>query len=183
MDAIRRTLLEDPLYLYVGLALGELVLAAIWYERRTRRTAALLALPVLLTVAAFALERVVQTDRERIHAASRRVAHELASGDFRALRTHLSADFSGRFAPRDRALREARRAVDSYRINHVDVAEATVEVTDDRAEMTATVVVSGESGEMSRRYATTWRLSWAREDGVWRIVAADPTGRTGDALR
>ncbi|MBS3735272.1 MAG: hypothetical protein KGY99_10165 [Phycisphaerae bacterium] len=174
MSAIERLLFEQPLYVYLALALGELILAAVWYERRSRRALALLAIPLVLAGVVFAVERIVRTDREVIRAASYRIAHGLAAGDTEPLAAHLSDDFGGSFAPRRRALQEAREAVRRYSVTAVELGKMNVTLDDGRAEMTVTTTIAGEAAGMAGRYRITWRLTWAHEpDGVWRIVAAE----------
>lgn len=175
MDTLRRTFFEDPLYVYIALAFAELVLAAVWYERRTRRALALLAVPVVLAGGAFLLERAVQTDREVIVASAREMAEGLSAGDFEPLERYVSRDFHGPLGSRDAVLARSRRVIDRYELSAVEVRSVEVTVEGEQAVMTGGTVVEGGYEGATFRTLVGWEIDWVREpDGVWRIVAARP---------
>ena len=122
---VKDVLFDNPTYLYLALALAEVALAAVWYERRGRRTAALLVVPVVLAGGLFALERAVVTDREWIAGAVEDIAADVARGRTAALERHLDerfvASFRGRDVGRAHALALARGQIRLWRVSGMSV--------------------------------------------------------------
>ena len=58
------TFFENPVYVYIALAVAELVLFIIWRETRTRKAALCLLIPPLLAVVIGLIAHFVVTDHE-----------------------------------------------------------------------------------------------------------------------
>ena len=92
MQVLTRTLFEQPLGFLGMMLVAEIVLAAIWRERRTRGTARLLIVPAALAALVGVLSVLVVTDREQIRHACEQIAADLSAGKTDGLQTYLDDD-------------------------------------------------------------------------------------------
>jgi len=192
MDKITTALFEDPLYVYISLAIAELVVAAIWYERRTRRTAASLAAPLVLAGAVFALETLVVTDREEIIAALQLIAREAETDEGQAMpmdaarryldeqvRVDLADGYGGRNLTRQQAIGAGRSVARELAIRRVKLLKLTVEVDNGRAKAHFTTIITFVASELGQsRTSLIWDVHWLRRDAGWRIIRVEEP-RTG----
>ncbi|MFP4053592.1 MAG: nuclear transport factor 2 family protein [Phycisphaerae bacterium] len=182
MEWLTRTFFESPTLLYALLVMVEGGLLARWVLRRGRRNALALLVPIAVGLGLFALERVVQTDREKILAAAEEIA-SAASGeadlaDVLDQRLRRSDEFRAAVGPmpveRDEIIEMARTRLHRADVREVRVQRPEVTVEGDRAKMNvATVIFFGED----RRDALIWDLVWIREEGRWRILTISPPKR------
>lgn len=175
MDALRSAFLENPLWVYVGLALAELVLVALWYERRTRRRAVLLAAAPVLAVGVGLLAWTVVTDREQILRHAETIAAEIGAGRADALQTYLHEDFTGVYRGRvqmdkRRALELARQEPERFGVKEIELGPVELEVRGDRADANGTLYVdTGGRG----RIPVEFHVEWGKTQDGWRIRHAD----------
>ncbi len=171
VDWLARTFLEEPWAVYLLLGIAEIVLAIIWYERRTRRCAFLLAVPPSLAVAVFAIATLVVTDREQIIAAADQICSEISRGDFDAVGSRLDDDFSGYWLDKQAALVAGKAAAGEFGIAGVSITQKEVTVAGRNATMQAMTVITfrhpGETRE--QRTALVWDIGWVKRDGKWLI--------------
>jgi len=166
------TLFESPTYVYLSLVFAELVLAAIWYERRSRNWAKALLIPVALAATVVTVERLVVTEREKIVAVTEDIVEAVNSRQLRRIGGHLdegfalrspwmSADKAGLVESTDRALR-------TYAVRKVKLRKLDVEVTGDTARMRAnTFVYFGR--ESARPIALIWDVVWVKAPAGWKV--------------
>jgi len=175
MDSLRSAFLENPLWVYVALALAALVLIALWYERRTRRLLLLLAAPPVLAAGVALLAWAVQTDREQILRVSEEIVADISAGRSEALKTYLHEDFTGVYRGRiemdkGRALALARSEPARYAVRDIRLGPAEVEVSGGRADATGTLYVdTGGRGRIPVHY----HVEWVKIADGWRIRRAD----------
>ena len=174
METLRCWFFEDPLYLYVLLAIGAGLLAIGWRARRTRRSAMLLIVPPVLAIGVFALELAVVTDRERIIGAAEHIARDLQAGSLAAAEQYLDERFAGPYGTREEALAEARRTLEQHKPKAIELADLEVTVSGRDAEMSVTTVVEFGAGMLAgRRLPLGWEVHWVKvtQGGrkVWRI--------------
>ena len=170
MESLTEALYEDPLYIYVCLVFAELVLAALWHERRTRRWAVALLAGPLLAAAVFLIERAVVTDREQIIQTIRQIARDVESGSVEKLRGHLDDDFTGDFGTKDHAIRAAEKAIRTYHVKCVRVGKPDVKVAGDRATMRLATIIEFSGGGFSGQSSLLWDLGWVKHgEDTWRI--------------
>ncbi len=171
------TFFENPLYIYFALALAELVLVVIWYEKRTSRWVLSLVIPVVLAGVVGLVAHLVVTDRERIIAAVKDIARSVESGQLQQLPDHLDRDFTARLE----GLRVGKRQVvalcnsriSRWRIRRVSFAKMKVEVASEEAKMHVVTILT--YGEDSRRTPLIWDAVWIKRGGSWLILrVAEP---------
>jgi hypothetical protein len=162
---------ENPLPIYVALALAEILIAGLWHRGRTRRLAAALLIPPLLAAAAMTLDLLVVTDREKIETALKTIASSVERGDLRACQPYLADDFEGWGGSREGAIEAGERAWRTYGIRKVGLSGVKIEVFDSRASVTArSIVTYNAPGFGEGRASLDWTASWALRDGQWRII-------------
>jgi hypothetical protein len=175
MDGLRSAFLEDPLWVYVGLALTALVLIALWYERRTRRLLLLLAAPPVLAGGVWFLAWAVETDREQILRMSEEIVADISAGRSDALQVYLHQDFAGEYRGvpilnKRAALALARLEPARHSVRDIRLGPAEVEVADGRADATGTLYVDmGDRGRIPVHY----HVEWIKTADGWRIRRAD----------
>ncbi len=172
MDEMKRILFEDPTYLYVALAVAELVLAGICYERRSKRLAILLAVPVLLAGAVFAIERTVVTDREQIIAAFREIVADIEKGNTAAFEKYVDDEFSAGayISDKESAVNRLKMEVKkSGPITRIKINRVVVDDAGATRKMRAGImVVAGEY-----KLPLLLNLYWIKRGDEWRIIKAD----------
>jgi hypothetical protein len=171
METLGRTFFEDPLYVYIALVFAELVLAAIWYERRSRRWAMLLLAPVVAAGAVFAVSTLVVTDREQILAAAARIARDLEGGSVAAAQEYLDDEYRGVGMDKQGALALGRTAIQTYHIRSIRFTRMNVEVASRRARMRAATIIEIAAREFGSGQAPlVWEVRWIKRKAGWRII-------------
>ena len=178
MNALKAALFENPLWILAALAIAEIVLVAVWRERRTRKFAWALVGPPILAGMVAMLAWVVVTDREQILAISRTIAREVAADNADVVETYLDENFIGiyRSVRLDRAAAAAacRREVRRYRISDIRLANPDIEVRGESAEMHVTATMSFSDAQAgARRIPVHFRIEWINGPDGWRISGAD----------
>lgn len=175
MDAIKHMLLEDPMVLYIALAVVEVGLLGLWSRRRNRRQAAWLLIPPVLAGLLALVSGLVTTDREQIIEATEALTADVSAGSVDAFRTYLDTEFTAEIAgssfDRAAALDYAQRAVEQFDIERVWITDPTVEVTDGRAEMYVGSWVVFRGGQRTK---LEWHLTWIQREAGWRLLHSDP---------
>ncbi len=171
MLTLKETFFEDPLFVYIALGLAELVVLSAWHYSRNIKWAKAAAVPIVLAGAAFAVSRLVVTDRERIIASAGQIAAGLSEGDTMAVEKYLHKDFaSRRWDDRDRAVAAAERALEDYGLRRVKVYRMNVQVSNDRAEMHANTIVEYAGGLGVGKASLFWHIVWERSGKKWKII-------------
>ena len=183
MESVRHVLFEDPLPVYLALAVAEAVVAAFWRGRRTRRWAlALLAAPLLAGAVALTAW-AVETDREQIHAALHEIAAGVRVGDFAPAERRLDPDCrmpaGGRVVVgADKLIALGRAARTRHGVADVAIAGVNLTLDGESARTRLITTVTLRTGE---RLLLRWALAWAKRPAGWRIVRVELTGPEGIA--
>ena len=186
MDTIKSVLFDNPVCLYIALAIATVVLAGIWLRRRGRRHLVYLLIPAGLAVVVFALDALVVTDREYITGALREIAREVETFDQqpaleaagRYLDDSVIVDFGrdagGMNLTKEQALRTAQVVLDRSPITNVRFMNLDLEIREETANTGFTTFIAFVTEEMGPQNASLkWMLHWARRDVGWRIVRVD----------
>jgi hypothetical protein len=174
METLRTTFFEDPLYVYIALAFAELVLAAIWYERRNRRWTLALLAPVVAGGVVWAVSTMVVTDRERIVSAARRIARDLEVGSVASAGEYLDDNYRGLGLDKQGALAAGKAAIGAYRIRSIRFTRLSVEVESRQAAMRAATVIEYSAREFgSAQSPLVWRVRWIKRPVGWRILEVE----------
>lgn len=161
---------DSPTYAYVALVAAEVVLLAIWHERRTRKLALALGVPILLAGAVFVVEAMVVTDREIIEDATRQIAHDLVEGSTASVELYLDDEFGGTWASKKLAIGAAKVAIMVYKVCSIRFGRLEVEVDGDEAKMDVVTRMTIEAEAMEAPVVIGWDVRWIRRDVGWRIV-------------
>lgn len=181
METLKRTFFEDPFYVYVTLAVAELILAILWHQRRDRRLALALLGPLLLAGGVFTLERLVVTDREQIIANADQVVALIGSGRLPEVAPYLTDDFTGYFKDRATALAAGQAAIKTFGISHVEITQAKVEFEGGMGVMNATTRIECSTDLGSGKVPLSWVIYWTKRSGRWQIAEVmEPKSSWGD---
>ena len=167
------TFFESPLYVYVALVFAELVLAAIWRERRSTKWLKAMLIPAALAVVVAGVAHFVVTDREQIIAAARDIAEAVEADQYDRIPEHLDDEFSARVAmltaTKDDVIAAGRQRVRQYNIVSIVFHGMKIEATGDRATMHVTTILRG-GDEGRQRTSLIWDVTWIDRDDRWRVL-------------
>ncbi len=166
------TFFESPLYVYFALGLAELVLAVIWHEKRTRRWAISLAIPIVLAGVVVLVEHVVVTDREQITAAALDIADAIESRQLDRISPHLDDEFQAIFQgipiSKDGVISVCQSQISNWEIKRINFGRTVIKVDGRSATMHLnTFLVYGEKRES--RTAMIWDIRWIEREAGWKM--------------
>jgi len=177
MDILRHLFLEDPLSLWIGLALAELVTFLVWWQSRSRRSAIGLAALPAAAIAVGLLAWAVETDFERLMRTLDVMASAVDSGDAEAFIERISPDYQN-----GRARREDLAAVVRLSLRHVRAKAATPTILweDGRAVVRQTYLFRPAPGSRFDAGQPFRDVEWEGvflpdADGEWRLRSAVAT--------
>ncbi|MCD4824960.1 MAG: hypothetical protein K8S55_10145 [Phycisphaerae bacterium] len=169
MESLKQLFLEDPTYLYIALAVAELVLIVHWKARRTGRAAKMLLIPLVLAGGAFALERFVVTDREQLHQIITEIAHDAEKAEFDKATVYIAENYHGFGGNKTSLVILAKLKCKSFGIEKVKITNINIKVTGKRAEM-ALITAIHFNGEMSGMACLKWKIFWVKLPEGWQII-------------
>ena len=187
MEALKRALFEDPLTIYVGLGMIEIVLLAVWRRYMTPRRLLALAGPLLLAGGVFLVERMVVTDAELIVAALEEIAESTSADppDLGPIGTYLDRDVKVDITimpwvtgtlDRDKALKTWPSLLSTFNVVSTVIRNVEVEVNGDSARARFATDVTWRNTKKGAELGSqlNWTINWIRRDGGWRIIGVDP---------
>ncbi len=185
MQTLKNVLFDDPLAIYAGLGMIEIVLLAMWRGYLTRKRLLMLAAPLLLGGVVFGVERLVVTDTEKIVAA----LDELAAGvddeelSVRALETHLDDEvvidlgvgMGGMGLTKDQALAIWRKLVSRHRVVRATIHSPDIDIDGEKARTRFATILTYRTGDdTTAKTSLLWDVDWIRRGQTWRIIAVSP---------
>jgi hypothetical protein len=171
---MKELLFDNPLPIYVVLALAEIVIAGLWHRGRSRNLAIALLVPPVLAMAFMTVGMLVVTDRQKIATALKDIAAHVERGDLRACEAYLAEDFDGYGGSRQGAIEAGEKAWKNYSISKVGLSNVKIELTGSQAKVTArSVVTYNVPGLGEGRVNLDWTVYWSLRDGQWRIIHVD----------
>jgi hypothetical protein len=178
MEAIKTALFDNPLPIFVALAILELIFMVAFARRRTLRRGLLLATPTVLAVIVCLTWWLVPTDRKAILAASTAICADIQAGKKDALEANLDGKFSGIYAgaqlDKQGAIRAAKSLKEALQITRMLLVPSAskIDVHNGRAWMTAIILMTGSSELLGTGNGrVTIDLVWIKgPDAVWRIL-------------
>jgi len=184
MDTIKSMLFENPTVLYMILAVVELVLVFLWWDRRAERSGRkylfAMAVPPVLGVALLVASTLVVTDREQIVQAAKEIAADLSRGDGGALEKYLDEKFVVRFEgfPISRgmvlALVESQKK--KYAIDDIEIVSSTVNVeSDDYATMHVATRMTGRDRDLGANFSggVKFVVKWIKRPDGWKVLECE----------
>jgi hypothetical protein len=174
MDTLRHAFFEDPLYVYIALALAALSMAVLWHEQRRRMWLWSIAGVAAAAMVVFLVSFLVVTDREKIADAAENIARAVTQQRLAEVPPFLDDAFEARFSGATvkkygvEAL--CRSNLVRYDIRNCKLHAMKIEVHDDQATMRVTSIVFYGSGG-DQRYALIWDVIWMRRPDGWKILS------------
>ena len=177
MDTITENLCEEPIYVFITLAIAVLVLGALWHSSRKKLYLKLIAAPVVLAIAVFAMDYFIIMDREQIQDASREIATDLETGRVDAAGYYLDDKYFGYLKSKPLLMKFAQVQLKNLKIIKVHLSHDTIHVTGKQADMTVTSVLTFD-GEYKGKTALKWEIHWVKRPQGWRIDEVSAPQRT-----
>lgn len=174
MDTIKSVLFENPLAIYIVLALAEVVLGWMWYTRRDRRLVRwLLVVPAVGLVVGLTAWLVV-TDNEKIQRNLKDMSAAVVAGDIDALGTYLDATcyapVGGSSIDRKELLDRGREVISRYQVRQIKLESIDTAISGPNAStLLGTRIYL--SNFITDSIAITWKMQWGKRDGQWRLTA------------
>ncbi len=166
MDGI----LDNPLSAYALLALAELVIVGLWWNRRAPLLRWLMALPTVLAVALAVTGHFVITDRQQITQAVRQAASDVEQGRYEQVAQVFDDSFHGMLDNQEmnrRLIVETIRAAASrIGVSEVRVPRINVEFNGATARVHVVSYVKFKDGQTP----LVWDLVWIKRDKQWRLL-------------
>ena len=167
---------ESPIYVYLALGFALLVLAAVWYERRSRRLAWAMVVPVILAVAVGFVARLVVTDREQIADAARHIADAAGTGQLQVVPQYIDDAFLVDLNPysrggytKENVVSLIQGDVHRYGVTKVSIAKTDIEVTGRKAAMHVQTMIH-YGGERGYKAPFIWDVTWIKRDDGWKVL-------------
>jgi len=164
---------EDPTWLYVILAMVWIVLAGLWWSRRSKMLAVSLCIPVLAVGALILVDHLVVTDREEIVQALGDLSGHLDNRRYDALADCLADDFStpglenntGKFAVENLCKVTCER----FKVTRFIIKSVDVDISSDGIAATVTVGTLVFTDGGSSRIPIRWIMQMVKKDDRWLI--------------
>ncbi len=178
METLRTLLFEDPFYLYVSLGALAVLLLVTAVLRRSRRALVWALVAMALGGGVYAMERLVETDREQIAAAYAALAADAAAHRTEAFDRHIDRDyigfeFAGYDVGRTATLLLARFVMERYNVQSVHITRMDITVHGDTADARINTIVRFGSGDAEGVYVLRWKnMEWVRRDDGWKLRRA-----------
>jgi len=168
MEALQTALFENPLGIYIALAIVA-VLGLISYQNwRTFKSAWLTIVALIAGATVFTVSTLVVTDREKIRAACDEIAKALNNRNMLIVEHFLDRDFTGqgRYKSRKQTLARLARDLKDYRITSVELKILNLNARDDLATM---LVRSDIKSKTIGAIWLKWRVVWIKQPKGWLV--------------
>jgi len=174
MESLETTFFESPFYVYVALGFLELVIAAVWYERRRRTWAIALVVPPLLAGVVAIVAAAVVTDREQIVNALAEIAADVEAGRVDAAEHYLDEVYAGYGQSKAEVVAMTRSAIARYQLQSIELKRLTVTVAGGSADAEVTTHVKLQGSVIGgHTMPVHWRTRWRKRPSGWRIVKVE----------
>ncbi len=181
---MRELFFEDPFWVYVMLVAIEIFLLIFWWRSSDNSKAKWLLVPILAGGLVFAVEAMVETDREKLIKAVNSIAADVKNERLDVLESMISEDFKGEFQGRsldkEESMELAREAMNTHGVTGLEIRNIDVKMKEDGRSASMVVVTRinlrylGPRGSLLLR----WSLLWKKIEGRWYIVYGE-TPRVG----
>lgn len=168
MEALKTALFENPLGIYIALAIvgaSGLVSYQTW---RTLRSTWPTAVALVAGAMVFAVSTLVVTDREKIRATCDEIAEAISSRNTVVVEFFLDKDFAGwrQARTRKKAIRWITGNLEEYRVTSVEFKILDLNVRDDLATMLVRSDITSETFPAMR---LNWRVVWIKRSTGWLV--------------
>ena len=185
MQTLKSVLFENPMAIYAGLGMIEIVLLALWHGYLTRRRLLVMAAPLLLGGIVFGVAHLVVTDTEKIVAALDKLADAVADGErgTAALETHLDDEavidlgvtMGGMGRNKAQALAIWRKLVAHHGLTRAAIHSPDVAIDGDKARTRFATILTYRTGDNAgAKTSLIWDVDWIRRGQTWRIIGVSP---------
>lgn len=164
------SILDNPISAYALLVAAELVIAGLWWNRRSGTLRWLMAVPLVLAAALAVTGHFVITDRQQISRALCQAARDVEQGQFDRFAQVLDDSFHGRVEDRDvdrKLLVEAVRAgATALGVSEIRLPRILVEFNGPTARVHVVSYVKYKDAQTP----LVWDLVCIKRNGQWRVL-------------
>lgn len=175
METLQTALFENPLGIYIALAIVGLLGLISYKSFRTLKSAWPAWGALAAGAAVFAVSTLVVTDREKIQIACDEIVQAVNDRDMVALEQFIDEDFSGmeylsgtrEGLTRKEALRRLNRDLEEVKVTKVTLTILDLKVDDKRANMLVQSDIASKTIPFVR---LKWRVEWIGRSATWRVA-------------
>lgn len=162
----------------------EIFILILWWRSSDNAKAKWLLAPLLLGGLVFTVERLVETDREKIVKATDAIAEDVRRGKLDVLEDMMARNFTGDYQGRELgkqdALELARQSIDTHGVTDIEIRKADVKIVDEGRKASMILVTRMRVGYLGPQASLLlrWPMIWEKIDGKWLITYGE-TPRIG----
>jgi len=168
MDPLQTALFENPLGIYIALAIfGALGLVS-YQNWRTFKSLWPTVIALIAGAMVFAVSTLIVTDREQIRANCAEIAKAVNSRNMLIVERFLDKDFAGqgRYPTRDKAIDRLARDLEEHRVTGVELRILNLNARDQLATMLVRSDVTSDTIPVMR---LNWRVIWIKRPTGWLV--------------
>ena len=168
MEALQTALFENPLGIYIALAIVAALGLVSYQNWRTFRSAWPTAVALVAGAMVFAVSTLVVTDREKIRAACDDIAEAINNRNTVVVEFLLDKDFVGldQTQTRKKAIRRLIRNLEEYEVTGLEYKILDLNVRDDLATMLVRSDITSKTFPAMR---LNWRVVWIKRSTGWLV--------------
>jgi len=168
MDPLQTALFENPLGIYIALAIVA-VLGLVSYQNwRTFKSLWPTVIALIAGAAVFTVSTLIVTDREQIRASCAEIVQAVNNRNMLIVEHFLDRDFAGegRYETREKAIARLARDLEEYRVKGVEYRILKLNARDDLAIMAIRSDVRSETIPVMR---LNWSVVWIKRSEGWLV--------------
>ena len=175
MEALQTALFENPLGIYIALAIVAALGLVSYQNWRTFKSAWPTAIALVAGAVVFTVSTLVVTDREKIRDNCEKIVNAVNGRNMLVVEHFLDKDFAGeqQYQTRDKAIRRLACNLDDYRVTGVKHKILDLNVRDNLATMVVRGDITSETIPVMR---LNWRVIWIKRSRGWLVYKVKGPG-------
>jgi len=168
MDALQTALFENPLGIYIALAIVAALGLVSYQNWRTFKSAWPTVIALIAGAMVFTVSTLIVTDREQIRANCEKIVKAVNNRNMLIVEHFLDKDFAGqgRYETRKQAITRIDRDLEEYRVTGVAYRILDLNVRDNLATM---VIRSDITSKTIPTMRLNWRVIWIKRSKGWLV--------------
>ena len=167
-------LLEDTIPLLIVVVLTVVVLGIVWSQYRTPRMRSVFVVGTVIGVLLLLLNRLVETDREAIELAVRRLGVAVEANDLAAIAAGIDDAYAAEGFDKETLLPLIEISLGRIDVEAARLSKFEIEVAGDQAVVEFQAFCRLRSRGFEQPVLSRWALDMTRSEDGWRTTAIKP---------